>query len=153
MSASLSTSFSVSICHPSNVFYPCFLAPSLTPPNTVRLSLIVLRRTVGDKWLAHFWIQSKVLKGKQKDLIFLMQMCRLNPSCHVCSCFYAPLSKALFCTWEGLTTCLKKKLQNYRNRNPGGFLSPVILSEGFQLGSKQWPMWCWDLLPFVIDLV
>lgn len=108
---------------------------------------------VGDKWLAHFWIQSKVLKGKQKDLIFLMQMCRLNPSCHVCSCSYAPLSKALFCTWEGLTTCLKKKLQNYRNRNPGGFLSPVILSEGFQLGSKQWPMWCWDLLPFVIDLV
>lgn len=45
MSASLSASFSVSICHPSIVFYPCFLAPSFILPSTVRLSLIVLWKT------------------------------------------------------------------------------------------------------------
>lgn len=35
MSASLSASFSVSICHSFIVFYPCFLAPSFMLPNTV----------------------------------------------------------------------------------------------------------------------
>lgn len=75
MSASLSASLSVSICHPSDVFYPCFLALPLTPPNTVCLSLIVPWRTrdqrQGTKWHGHFGIQSEVLRGKQIDVIFL----------------------------------------------------------------------------------
>lgn len=37
--------FSISICHPSIVFYHCFLAPSFILPNAARLSVIVSWKT------------------------------------------------------------------------------------------------------------
>lgn len=40
MSAGLSASFSVSICHPFIVLYSCFLCPSFIPHSTLFLSLI-----------------------------------------------------------------------------------------------------------------
>lgn len=42
MSASLSASFSVSICHPFIVFFPRLLVPSFIPTNTVFLSVLSL---------------------------------------------------------------------------------------------------------------
>lgn len=54
MSASLSASFPVSICHPFIVLFSCFLVPSFILPNTLFLSLI-LSLYGGQKTMHRLW--------------------------------------------------------------------------------------------------